>query len=164
MLEDQRPRAGGSTFDYAELGNAGPVDIVPFRSWHFQMLDVQPEQWAWVPRLTPQYGIALEKVGGSFSAFQGADVIAMAGIVQIWPERAQVWALFAPAMAARVIVIHRAVCKYLRQYQCARVECVIDPTFTRSVEWARRLGFGYESTMPKYGTEGQTMDMYVRIR
>lgn len=117
-----------------------------------------------LPVLTPAYGRALEAAGGGFTAFEGSTVLAAAGIVTLWPGRGQVWALITPAMRARAIVIHRAVYRAVQRYTGARLECIIDPEFSASVAWARRLGFQYEGTMPKYGIDGRTMDMYVRIR
>lgn len=105
----------------------------------------------------------MEQTGGGFSAFVDDRVIAAAGIVQFWGGRAQVWALMTPQMRERALIIHRAVSRYMRAYACDRLECVIDPTFLASVTWAKRLGFTYESTMPKYGIDGRTMEMWVRL-
>lgn len=114
--------------------------------------------------LTFEYGQALESAGGGFTAFEGDRVIAAAGIVTCWPGRGQVWALITPAMRARSMVIHRAVCRAIRAYEGIRLECVIDPLFEASVRWAGALGFEYESTMARYGIDGRTMDMYVHKR
>lgn len=126
-------------------------------------VDVRPEQWAFAPILTEGYGQALANAGGGFTAFDGMDVVAMAGIVKIWQGRAMTWALITPKIKDRVVIIHRAVYRYIQRYRCARLECVIDPQFPESVEWARRLGFRYESTMPRYAIDGRSMDMYVRL-
>lgn len=107
--------------------------------------------------------MALEKSGNGFSAFDGDNVIACAGIVVFWEGRAQVWAIMSRYIGCYAFTVHRAVKRYLRAYRCARLECIIDPTFTRSVEWARRLGFSFESVMPKYGMGGDTMHMFVRL-
>jgi hypothetical protein len=148
---------------HAATGHYRPIDIVPFEAWHLNYIDVRPEQWAFAPILTEGYGQALARQGGGFTAFEGMEVIAVAGIALLWPGRAMVWALMTPRMPSRIVVIHRAVFRYLRHYRCARVECVIDPVFAESVEWARRLGFHYESTMPKYAMDGRSMDLYVRL-
>ena len=43
-----------------------------------------------------------------------------------------------------------------------RLECIIDPRFRASADWAVRLGFHFESRMKRYGYHGQDMDMYVK--
>lgn len=136
---------------------------MPFCAWHLQFLDVQPEQWAVAPRLTPEYGEALAAAGCAFTAFVGIEVIACAGIVSFWPGRSQVWAIMSSLVPQYRYAIHRAVKAYVRGYRCARLECVIDPTFSRSVRWAHSLGFTLESPMPKYGVNGEDMAMYVRL-
>lgn len=126
-------------------------------------VDVRPEQWAFAPVFHEGYGEALAQQGGGFTAFEGMDVIAVAGIVKLWEGRYMAWALMTPRVQDRALVIHRAVSRYLRQFRCRRLECVIDPEFPESVEWARRLGFIYEGTMPGYAVDGRSMDMYVRL-
>ena len=111
-----------------------------------------------------QYGDMLKQSGPCFTAFAGMDVVGAAGIIPLWEGRAQVWSLFSDLIRDYPMAIHRAVKRYILSYEVARLECTVDPRDERAVNWARRLGFQYESTMPKYTPVGSTMDMYVRIR
>lgn len=110
------------------------------------------------------YGTFLKSSGPCFTAFAGMDVIGCAGIMPLWNGRAQVWSLFSDLIHHYPKAIHRAVKQYVDGYDVARLECTVDPRSDRAVRWAKRLGFHYESTMPKYTPIGTTMDMYVRIR
>lgn len=135
---------------------------MPFEAWHLEWLTLQTAQ-AWLA-LTPQYGLDLKQAGPCFSAFAGPTVIACAGVMTFWPGRAQVWSLLSNQLPCYGGVIHRAVVRFLRGYDVARLECTVDPLHPQAVEWAKRLGFRYESTMPKYSPIGTTMDLYVRFR
>lgn len=112
--------------------------------------------------LTPAYGRSLQQAGPCYSAFVGNQVIACAGIVEIWTGRAQVWSLLSDQMPQYRKTIHRAVQQFLAGYRVRRLECIVDPRSAAAVRWARHLGFKYESTMRRYTPGGEDQFMMVR--
>ncbi|MDH4186782.1 MAG: hypothetical protein OEV08_07285 [Nitrospira sp.] len=136
---------------------------MPFEAWHLRYLELQPSQAAHATHLTQQHGEALVVAGPAFTAFVGMEVIACAGVMEIWPGRAQVWSLLSWRMPTYYRDVHRAVKKFLRGYTVRRLECVVDPRHAEAVRWAKHLGFTYESTMPGYTPLGDTQAMYVRF-
>ena len=112
--------------------------------------------------LTEEYAKSLELAGPCFSAWAGPELIAVAGVVEFWPGRAQVWALMSSRITEYGGLVHRRVVQYLKSYHVRRLECIIDPRFPDSSLWAVRLGFFFESKMKAYGFHGQDMDMYVK--
>lgn len=139
------------------------IDIVPFAAWHLDWLNLQATQRVLSPLLTIQYGQSLERAGPCYSAFVGMDVIACAGVVEIWAGRAQVWSLLSVSMPRYRKAVHKAVKRFLDGYRVRRLECVIDPRLETAKRWARHLGFIYEGTMYAYTPEGENQLMYVRI-
>ena len=115
------------------------------------------------PFLTYQYGRQVQAAGECFTALAGTTVIACAGIVNCWQGRAQVWSLMSEHLPLYRKSIHAAVKRFLDASTIRRLEWDLDPEFPRAVEWAKRLGFTYESTMPAYGPNGELQDRYVRI-
>lgn len=113
--------------------------------------------------MTPEYAHALEVAGHAFSAWAGSVVVAAAGVVHFWPGRAQVWGMFSDQMPRYGALVHRHVLRYIQAHPVRRLECVIDPGFPASIEWAKRLGFRCETRMQKYGVHGQDMLMFVRV-
>lgn len=111
--------------------------------------------------LTPEYAASLQRAGNCFTAWAGSKVVASAGVVMFWPGRGQVWALISEDIHQYGAQVHRAVRTYLRNHPVRRLECIIDPRFTTSADWARRLGFEYRHTMELYGLHGEDMDLYV---
>lgn len=126
-----------------------------------QYLQLRREQTAVGMDLTPDYARSLEHAGNCFSAWAGSKVVACAGVIMFWPGRGQVWALISEDIYAYGSLVHRYVRRYLLANPVTRLECIIDPRFPKSEEWARRLGFEKESRMARYGLHGQDMDMYV---
>jgi len=117
-----------------------------------------------MPLLTDAHGQAIQKAGPCFSAFVGYDVIACAGIIQLWPGRAQVWSLLSNQMSRYYRDIHRAVKHYVDAYRVRRLECLVDPRHPEAVRWAKHLGFQYEATMRAYDMQGNDQAMYVRLQ
>lgn len=94
----------------------------------------------------------------------GMDVIACAGAFEVWNGRAQAWSMLSLRMPEYVMGVHRAVKRFLDSYKVRRVEITVDPRSEAAIQWAKRLGFTYEGTMPGYTPQGDTMDLYARVR
>ena len=162
MLALSITATGRSLGDHADHPYHGPVEIVAFEPWHLSWLTETTEQ-AWIAR-TPDYGAALKAGGPCFTAFAGMTVVACAGVILSWANRAQAWSILSADMGAHVFSIHRAVVRFLAAYPVRRVECTVDPRSAVAVRWVTRLGFQYEGTMAAYTPLGDTMDLYARIR
>lgn len=165
MLAMERGDARHDLSDSAAPQHAGPhVDIVPFEPWHLHGLRLQRSQESLMPLLTDEHGQAIQQAGPCFSAFVGYDVIACAGIIQLWPGRAQVWSLLSDQLPTYYRTIHRAVKRYVRAYRVRRLECLVDPRHPDAVRWAVHLGFHYEATLRAYDMQGNDQAMYVRLQ
>ena len=140
----------------------GPVDIIPFEPWHLAWLTETTEQ-AWIAR-TPAYAASLKAAGPCYTAFAGMTVVACAGVMLCWTDRAQAWSMLSASVGLHAFAVHRAVKRFLDAYPVRRVECTVDPRSEIAVKWVRRLGFQYEGTMAAYTPLGDTMDLYARIR
>ena len=140
------------------------IDVVPFEPWHLSWLTLQAAQRVLSSSLTVQYGRSLVSAGPCYSAFAGMEVIACAGVVEIWAGRAQVWSLLSEQMPRYRKAVHKAVKGFLDGYRVRRLECVIDPRSETAKRWAQHLGFIYEGTMHAYTPEGENQLMYVRIQ
>lgn len=137
---------------------------MPFEPWHLHWLTLQPTQAHLSELLTDAHGEAIQKAGPCYSAFVGADVIACAGVIQMWPGRAQVWSLLSDKMPLYARDIHRAVKNYLLAYRVRRLECIVDPRHDAAVRWAEHLGFVKEGVMRAYDMHGNDQAMYVRLQ
>lgn len=137
--------------------------MVPFEPWHLLSLALQPSQQTLRYTLTMAHGQGLKAAGPCQSALVGLDVVACAGVIEFWPGRAQAWALLSDQFPSHVKTVHRAVKAFLDGYQVTRLECLVDPRHPATIRWAKRLGFTYESTMPKYTPHGDTQEMWVRL-
>lgn len=126
-------------------------------------LTLQPTQAHLKELLTDAHGEAIQKAGPAYTAFVGYEAIACAGIIQLWPGRAQVWSLLSDQFPGYARAIHRAVRNYLLAYRVRRLECIVDPRHAAAVRWAQHLGFVYESTMTAYDMHGNDQQMFVRI-
>lgn len=136
---------------------------MPFEPWHLHWLTLQPTQAHLTELLTDAHGEAIQKAGPCYSAFVGYDVIACAGIIQMWPGRAQVWSLLSDKLPLYARDIHRAVKNYLLAYRVRRLECIVDPRHEAAVRWAEHLGFVKEGVMRAYDMQGNDQAMYVRL-
>ncbi len=139
------------------------LDLVPFETWHLEWLNLQETQQVLSPLLTAHYGRSLQGAGPCYSAFFGHQVIACAGVVELWKGRAQVWSLLSESMPRYRKTIHHAVKSFLKGYRVKRLECVVDPRDDKAMRWAEHLGFHVEHRMRAYNPDGSDQLMYVRL-
>jgi hypothetical protein len=100
--------------------------------------------------------------GMSFSAIDGDEVLACAGVLEFWPGRATAWAILSGRCGSRFRPIHRAVSRFL-DLQSGRIEATADIGFGPGHRWLQMLGFKVETEcMKAYMPNGADAAMYVR--
>lgn len=92
-------------------------------------------------------------------------VIAVAGVVERWENRSEVWAIIDENSRDNFLELHNAVKRFLSIYPIKRVEAVVEYTFEAGHRWMRLLGFKKETErMIAYGPGGNDSTMYVKIK
>ena len=113
-------------------------------------------------------GAALEALGPAFTARRGDTIVACWGLVDIWPGRADCWALLAADIGpAGFGALHRQVAVGLDEagrQGYRRLETTVDPDFPPARRWVRLLGFAFEGRLRRYTPDGRDMLIYARIR
>lgn len=140
------------------------MEIVPFHPDHLQELILQDAQ-AWMgPMLRPEYGDALVRGGPCFSAIAGGQVIACSGVLRMWENRDQAWALLASNSGRHFIGIYRGMRRFLDLHEARRVEATVDHNFSEGHRLMSMLGFQHEGLMRAYLMDGRDCDLYARVR
>ena len=89
--------------------------------------------------------------------------VAIGGIIEYWPGRAEIWGLISTSTHAEFIVTHRAAQKLVNSYW-GRLECIVNYDFTEGHRWAKQLGFEVETAkMPNYFENGNSATMWVKF-
>ena len=145
--------------------NGSRMRIVPFRARHLDGLRLQDAQSGMAPLLNREVGASLEAAGPAFSALYVKEVIACAGVMEVWSGRLQAWALLSPCGPERFLRVHRAVAHFLVQQKARRIETAVDCAFEAGHRWARLLGFRMEApVMLRFGPDGRDAALYARVR
>jgi hypothetical protein len=100
----------------------------------------------------------------SFMALDGDEVIAAAGIVQQWEQRAVAWSVLAPNLGIRMVAVHKAVVRFLDGCGFRRVELFVAVGHTAGERWARALGFEREGLARAALPDGSDAWFYARVR
>jgi len=99
------------------------------------------------------------------SAWHRSRCLGMAGICQIWPGRAEAWALFSYDTGQFMKPVLRHVRYVLDTYQCRRIEISVKRGNVEGQRIAKLLGFGEpEGLLRAYHPDGSDMYIYARIR
>ncbi len=91
-------------------------------------------------------------------------VVAMGGIVPIWPGRGMAWMWMSDVSGRHMVKIHREVEKFLIKSPFRRVEATVDIGFEPGVRWMKMLGFELEGYLRAYKPDGGDMLMFARVR
>lgn len=144
------------------------MKIVPFLAEHLQALHLQPAQ-AWMQPLVdaPEYAQTLARAD-SYTALAWNRVVAVAGIVTIWPGRAHLSALLAADLACdnQFLLLHRETLRRVEALPHRRIEATVDDNFEEGHRWLGMLGFHLETPigMDGYMPDGRTSYLYARVK
>ena len=128
------------------------MNIVAFKASHLQALDLQDAQAYLSSEIaTPEHGAMIESTGQSFTVLHDGRVIGCGGCVEIWKDRAIIWALVSKHAGRHMVGIHKAVAGYLSAAKYKRIEAWVDEGFEPGMRWLEMLGFIRETPMPMRG-------------
>lgn len=140
------------------------MNIVPFEPEHLRTLVLQDAQ-AWMgPMLQADYGESLKRSGPCFTALDGEQVLACAGVMRMWDNRDQAWALMGAESGRHFVAIYRGIRRFLDMHDTRRVEATVDSGFDAGHRLMRLLGFQREGCMRAYLPDGRDCDLYARVR
>jgi hypothetical protein len=140
------------------------IEIQPFKKKHLHMLNLQPAQERFFLYFDFEYAEVLETAGPSFSAVRGESVLASAGLIKQWDNRAIAWGLIGAELGNDFIKVHRAVDRFLNMSDFNRIEAYVDTTFGQGHRWIKKLGFEYEGTMRQFNPDGSDACLYARLK
>lgn len=142
------------------------VIVVPFKKEHIEPLIDLP-QLSFIRKFMTDERIAVhENNGFSFTAIsEDGAVLAVAGVMPMWENVAESWAIFAPNIKKYFLSIHKVVSTYLNNISFKRVQMTVDFNFKEGHRWARLLGFKLEAgRLCAYLPDGRDVSMYARIK
>jgi RimJ/RimL family protein N-acetyltransferase len=102
--------------------------------------------------------------GFAWTAEHDGQVIAIAGVLPQWENRATAWALIAKSAGEHFKAIHDAVVEFLDRAPFRRIDATVDVGFTQGHRWIKMLGFELEGYMRAYRPDGADMLLYARVR
>lgn len=100
----------------------------------------------------------------SWAVLAGDEIIACAGLVEIWPGRAYAWSILSEGCGAYFRRLHGMVRTVLERTPYRRIEATVDAGFTAGHRWMRLLGFEAEGTLRAYNPDGTDAVMYARVQ
>jgi RimJ/RimL family protein N-acetyltransferase len=92
------------------------------------------------------------------------EIVAIAGIMPQWENRAIAWAFISKSAGKHFSKIHKAVKRFLDQCDCKRIEATVDVDFHEGSRWIEMLGFEYEGLMRAYRPDGADMFLYAKVK
>jgi len=138
--------------------------VVPFCATHLKPLHLQAAQANIRRFLNRNVGASLETAGPAFTALSGGEVIACAGVMEVWSGRLQAWALLSACGPRLFLQVHRAVARFLDAQKAQRIETAVDCDFAEGHRWVRLLGFRMEAPrMRLFGPDGRDAALYARV-
>lgn len=139
--------------------------VEAYRPEHLRTLELQEAQsYFGIDTKSEDYAKALQNFGNSFTALDGDRIIACAGCVEIWDNRAMAWALVSKDAGRHMLGVHRAVSGFLMAAKWRRVEAYVDAGFDAGMRWMDLLGFRQESPEPMRAFRPDGGDCYMFAR
>ncbi len=141
------------------------MKIVAFRPEHLRALELQEAQSYFNGDLASEaYAQMLATTGNAFTAIDGNTVIACAGCMEIWDNRATAWALVSKGAGRHMIGVTKAISGFLAAAKWRRIEAYVDVGFEAGMRWMEMLGFKQETPVPMRGFRPDGGDCYMFAR
>jgi hypothetical protein len=144
------------------------MNIVAFKPEHLKQLSLQDAQEYFGAEIQREgYGEYLRDAGQAFTAIAGGRILGCGGCVEVWDNRAQIWALVAKDAGRHMVGIHRAVEGFLKQAKWRRIEAAVDAGFDEGLRWIELLGFYNETPhapLRAYRPDGGDCYLFARVR
>lgn len=139
--------------------------VVPFIPAHLEVIALQEEQAYLRDLLSERYTDAL-LAGPAYTAVDGEDVLACAGVVRITYNRYQAWAIVGQNVGKNLLPITREIKSFFERADIPRVEATVLMSFDNGHRWAEMLGFKNETPngMERYGDDDQNYCLYSRVK
>lgn len=137
--------------------------VVPFLPEHLKGFNVQADQKEIIGYAEQfNYPEFLFNAGPAYSGFVGEKCVVCAGVSPDAPWMATAWAVV--AQVAPMFSVTKAIIRFLDGTKFKRIQTPVRQDFTNAHQWARMLGFEKEGSMRAYDQDGNTHDLYARIR
>jgi hypothetical protein len=132
---------------------------------HLQELRLQQAQQHLSGNLAdPDYVRALAASGNAFTALADGRVIACAGCLELWKDRAFLWSLIGENAGPHMRALVRAAEGYLRVAPWRRIEAAVASDFRQGQRLIRLLGFEFEGRMRAFSPDGADHDLFARVK
>jgi len=90
--------------------------------------------------------------------------VACGGVTEVWPGRAQTWAILIKESGRYMTRITRAAKELFDRCSSARIEITVESNFEQGKRWAEILGFKEEAYMRKYFPNGSDAIIFSKVR
>lgn len=141
---------------------------IPFEPEHaLQLSPREPDKPALIGADIIERARLYRTLGPAFTGFWDDVPMVCAGIIVLWQGLGEGWAYTSDLVHAHPIAFHRTMKRVMdiasEQYNLRRLQVCVDHEYIVSRRWIERMGFSFESTMPKFGPSGETFCRYVKF-
>jgi len=142
------------------------IKVIDFKKEHLQALLEQPLYQHLKSNISEAHMEDLEKKRNAYTCMtEDGRILIVAGVTEYWKGRGEAWALFDRESKKDLLLIHRAVRRFLEICPVRRIEATVDVDSETQHRWIKSLGFEMEAPrLRKFTSEGKDASLYVRIR
>lgn len=109
------------------------------------------------------YG-SFEQLKHSYSIEVAGKIVACCGVVDLWNERGEAWALIDRDCKSHFLAVFKSMKTILKTVEIKRVEAAVRYDFSAGHKLVQLLGFELEARqMRKYGITGEDYSLYARV-
>ena len=140
------------------------MKIIPFKAEHLEEIKLQGAQAYLSDWVTQDQGKALEALRSCSAVDDDGVIIAAAGLVPQWKDRAVAWAFLSDTGPTNFMKIHKAIMREMVDSGFRRIEITADCDHPNAHRWAKLMGFKLEAEcMEAYLPDGRSSSLYARI-
>jgi hypothetical protein len=150
-------------------GLANNQEIVPFQPGHLNELELRPDELAYLANIPKYFDnlVGHAQPGTSWTGIANDKVVCCFGLRLLWRGVAEAWLLPGVGIERNPIAVlkngRRLMQEAMYDLGVERLQITVKVSNNTNVNFAKALYFEVESTMKRYGPEGDDYFMMVRF-
>jgi hypothetical protein len=143
------------------------IEVVPFEMKHFDQIELRELDKVTTQGFLETLQKNVEHAGPAYTGLVDGEVVAIAGVVLLWPGVAEGWVFGSPKIAK----YKKSFCRHVRnklaeiekEHKLWRVQATIVSGWSGLMRFVEFLGFQFEGRLSQYGLNKEDYLMYARL-
>lgn len=143
------------------------IKVQPYKKGDVYSVKIKDVFYADFETKEKSEAVALKENNCAYTFLIDDKIIGVGGFNLLWPGVAEGWTVLSEDVKKYPILFHKLVLKgiqfHMHEMKLHRVHSTVVSSFCTGGKWLQKLGFNKEGTLNKFGSFGDSYDLWARV-